>query len=215
MRSGFFTRSSVLLLGALSCSPPVVITGHPATFSYSSIAAKRIAFARPVVTSSEIFYENRFTNQNYHSIDKGRTRDAFFRDFKHRIAAVRLGWAECDASTDSLVQEKYAYINTVVDSLPQDIRQRLLSRNIDVLVLVYALRLYHFQSVGLRPDETGSVTTYGTTISKKLDYCCSLIDVAANRAIFFVPMTKIQNGPALNIMEDTVKDLFAVLTARK
>jgi hypothetical protein len=214
VRSGIFTRSFVLLFGALSCSPPVLMTGHPATFSYASVAAKRIAFARPVVISSEIFYENRFTNQNYHSIDKGRTRDAFFRDFKHKIAAARLGWAECDPSTDSLLQEKYAYVNTVVDSLSQDIRQRLLSRNIDVLVLVYALRLYHFQSVGLRPDKTGSVTTYGTTISKNLDYCCSLIDVAGNRAVFFVPMTKIQNGPSLNILEDSIKDLFAVLTAR-
>ena len=205
----------VLLCCVLFCTPSIVIVGFPSTFSYASIGTKRIAFCRPVVTSSEIFYENRFTNQNYHSIDKNRTADAFFRDFTAAIAKARLNWIECDAAADSLILSKFAYVNNTVDSLPADVRQKLLSAGIDILVLVYAMRLYHLQSVGLRPDETGSVTSYGTIISKRLDYSCSLIDVAANRPVFFIPMEKVQNGPSLNIMENTVQDLFDVLMQRR
>jgi len=75
--------------------PPAVIAGNPTSFDYSSIAAKHIAFGRPVVVSSEIFYENRFTNQSYHSIDKSITQDAFFRDFKQAVLASGLDGRSC------------------------------------------------------------------------------------------------------------------------
>lgn len=204
-----------LLCCILFCAPSVVFVGFPSTFSYASIGSKRIAFCRPVVTSSEIFYENRYTNQSYHSIDKSRTADAFFRDFTAHIAKSRLNWIECDSAADSLIRSRFAYSNNTVDSLPADVRQKLVSAGIDILVLVYAMRLYHLQSVGLRPDKTGSVTSYGTIISRKLDYSCSLIDVAANRPVFYIPMKKVQNGTSLNIMENTVKDLFDVLMQRR
>ena len=193
------------------CTSAPVIRGNPSTFRYSAIASKRIAFAKPIVVSSEIFYENRFTNQSYHSIDKIRTQDAFYRDLHQKILKARLGWKGLDSDEDSLLQAKYGYTAAPLDTLCADIRERLKAANVDIVVIVYAIRLYHFQTVGLRPDKTGSVNSYGTIINKKIEYLCSVMDVSENRALFCLPMKQEENSPSLNILENSVTELFEVL----
>ncbi len=196
---------------ALLCTPPPVATGTPASFSYSSIATKHIAYGRPIVTSSEIYYENRFTNQSYHSIDKSRTQDAFSRNFVQIVQKSRLEWRALNPAVDSLLHARYAYVNDTIDSLPSGARERLAADSIDVVVLVYAMRLYHFQSVGLRPDKNGSVNSYGTIFTKKLEYICSIIDISKNRAVWYAPVRQEEDSPALTLVENGAKRLFGML----
>jgi hypothetical protein len=205
------TVSIVALSMLLSCAPPAVLTGVPPNFAYSSIASRNIAFARPVVLSSEIFYENRFTDQSYHSIDRGRTQDAFYRDFRRKTEKTSLPWRQVGETADSLIQRQLASVNNPLDSLPSSLAERLKSDGVDVVVLVYAMRMYHQQLIGLRPDKTGSVNSYASIIRKTLDYACSIVDVRANRPVFYVAMKKVQNDNSLNIMEQTVDDLFGVI----
>ena len=207
-----FLLSACILL--FFCAPAPIIKGSPSTFRYSAIASRRIAFAKPIVTSSEIFYENRFTNQSYHSIDKIRTQDAFYRDFRQKIVKARLGWKELDSGIDSLLQKKYGYATAPLDSLIAPVRERLMANGIDIVVVVYAIRLYHFQTVGLRHDRTGSVNSYGTIINKKIEYLCSIMDVSGNRALFCLPMKQEENSTSLNILENSVTELFDVLLRR-
>lgn len=203
----------LLLLSVLLffCASAPVIRESPSTFRYSAVSSKRIAYAKPIVISSEIFYENRFTNQSYHSIDKIRTQDAFYRDFRQKILKARLGWKELDSGIDSLLQAKYGYATAPLDSLFAPVRERLMANGIEIVVVVYAIRLYHFQTVGLRPDKTGSVNSYGTIINKKIEYLCSVMDVSGNRALFCLPMKQEENSPSLNILENSVTALFDVL----
>jgi hypothetical protein len=207
-----FLLSACVLL--FFCAPAPVIKGAPSTFRYSTIASKCIAFAKPIVTSSEIFYENRFTNQSYHSIDKIRTQDAFYRDFRQKIVKAKLEWKELDSGIDSLLQVKYGYTTAPLDSFFAPVRERLMANGIDIVVVVYAIRLYHFQTVGLRPDRTGSVNSYGTIINKKIEYLCSIMDVSENRALFCLPMKQEENSPSLNILENSVDGLFEMLLRR-
>jgi hypothetical protein len=203
--------AAALAVCVLSCAPPLLLTGNPPTFTYSTIAARKIAYAKPVVLSSEIFYENRFTDQSYHSMDRTRTQEAFFRDFKQKAAKAGLPWQQLGESTDSLAQRQIASVTKALDSLPPAVIERLRSNSIEVVVLVYAMRMYHQQSIGLRPDKTGSVNSYTSIISKNLDYICSIMDVRTNRTVFYIPMKKVQNDNSLNIMEQTVDDLFGVI----
>ena len=207
-----FLLSTCILL--FFCAPAPVIKGSPSTFRYSTIASKRIAFAKPIVTSSEIFYENRFTNQSYHSIDKIRTQDAFYRDFRQKIEKAQLGWKEIDKGVDSLLQAKYGYVTAPLDSFSSTIRDRLKADTIDIMVVVYAIRLYHFQTVGLKRDSTGSTNSYGTVINKKIEYLCSIMDVSENKALFCLPVKQEEDSPSLNILENSVTAMFEVLLRR-
>jgi hypothetical protein len=201
-------KAIALIVIALSCTPSVVLTGVPATFAYSSIAERKIAFASPVVLSSEIFYENRFTDQSYHSIDRSRTREAFFRDFKQKVGKSKLSWQQLGDGSDSLVQAHLASVNKTLDSLPPPVVGRLRGNGIEIIVLAYAMHMYHRQSIGLRSDKTGSVNSYTSIISKNLDYICSIFDVRSNRPVFCILMKKAVGDNSLNIMEHTVNELF-------
>jgi hypothetical protein len=188
-----------------------VLTGVPPSFSFSSITARKITYARPVVLSSEIFYENRFTDQSYHSIDRNRTLEAFFRDFKQKVEKTGLAWQQVGEGSDSLIQRQLASMTKALDSLPPAVIGRFRDDRIDVIVLVYAMRMYHQQSIGLRPDKTGSVNSYTSIINKSLDYACSIIDVSTNRPVFHILMKKTIGDNSLNMMEQTVDDLFGVI----
>jgi hypothetical protein len=202
----------VALADAIGCSPPpAVIAGNPPSFDYSSIAAKRIAFGRPVVVSSEIFYENRFTNQNYHSIDKAITQDAFFRDFKQAVLASGLGWTELSPRADSLIQARYAYVNKSADSLPLDVRRCLREDSVDAVVVVCAMRLYHRQLIGLRPGGSGYVNSYGADFVKKLEYTCSIFDVGKNAVVWRLPVMQEENSQSLGLFETSVRQVFRML----
>jgi hypothetical protein len=204
-------KAIALIVTVLSCAPRPVQTGVPPAFSYATIAARKIAYAKPVVLSSEIFYENRFTDQSYHSIDKNRTQDAFFRDLRQRIGKAGLPWRQLGDQDDSLVQHSLSSVNEPIDSLPASLAGRLRADSADLVVLVYAVRLYHQQSIGLRPDKSGSVNSYTSIISKSLDYRCSIMDVTANRPVFHVAIKKIKNDNSLDFMESAIDDLFSVL----
>jgi hypothetical protein len=198
----------------VSCTPPSVLSGNPASFRYSSITAKRIAYAVPVVVSSEIFYENRFTNQSYHSIDNARTRDAFLRDFKHALPAYQLSWITLPARADSLIQTRYSVDTSAVDTLSTEVLENLRKGSLDVVVMIYAVRLYHGQMVGLRPEGSNLFRSYGTVFVKKLDYVCSVFDVTRNRALWHMPVHLEENSDALGLFENSLRLLFRAILRR-
>jgi len=200
----------IALLGS-SCAPPPLLSGVPTEFTYSSIASKNIAYAEPVVLSSEIFYENRFTDQSYHSMDRGRTQEAFLRDFRMNVGTRKLPWRRLGGPADSLVQHELYSVNVTLDSLPSGIIEKLKSEGIDIIVLVYAMHLFHQQSIGLRPDKTGSVNSYASILNRTFDFKCSIIDVGSNRPVFYVPVKKVENDNSLDMMEQTVEDLLRVI----
>ena len=207
----FLKNALALIVIALSCSPPPVPTGIPPTFSYATIAARKIAYANPVVLSSEIFYENRFTDQSYHSFDKTRTQEAFFRDLRQGIGKAGLSWRQLRQQDDSLIQLKLSSVNDPIDSLPASLSGLLRADSVEIVVLVYAVRLYHQQSIGLRPDKSGSVNSYTSIISKSLDYRCSIMDVTTNRPVFYVAVKKIRDDNSLDFMELAIADLFKAI----
>jgi hypothetical protein len=193
-----------------SCTPSV-LCGSPTSFRYASISTKRIAYGVPVVVSSEIFYENRFTNQSYHSIDNARTRDAFFRDFGHALPGYRLSWITLPAQIDSLIQTRFAFNTATVDTLSPEVLESLRKDSVDVVVLVYAGRLYHGQMVGLRPEGATVFRSYGTVFVKRLDYVCSVFDVSCNRALWQMPVHLEENSDALGLFENSLRQLFHAL----
>jgi hypothetical protein len=207
-------KALVLIIPLLSCSLPPRPIGVPPTFTYAAIAGKKIAYGTPAVLSSEIFYENRFTDQSYHSMDPERTQEAFFRDFKQKVGKTRLPWRRLTESTDSLVRLQLTAVNKPLDSLPSAVIRLLGNDDFDVVVLVYAVRLYHQQSIGLRPDKTGSVNSYSSIISKSLDYICSIIDVRTNRSVFHVAMKRTAGDNSLDFMELAIDDLFRTVLRR-
>lgn len=208
------TAAVLLFAVAVSCTPPSVLSGRPTSFRYSSISAKRIAYAVPVVVFSEIFYENRFTNQSYHSIDNARTRDAFSRDFAHALPLYRLSWKTLPARTDSLIQTRYSFDTTGIDTLSTEVLEHLRKDSIDIVVLVYAARLYHGQMVGLRPEGAHVFRSYGTVFVKKLDYVCSVFDVSRNKALWQMPLHFKENSDALGLFEKSLRLLFRALLRR-
>jgi hypothetical protein len=202
---------SFALFYAASCSSHPPLSGVPPTFSYSAIAGNRIAYARPVVVSSEIFYENRFTDQSYHSIDKERTKEAFFRDMRQKIGHAGLSWRQIGETDDSMTQQCLSSVKNPLDSLPAALVAGLRGEGVDIAVFVYAVRLYHQQSIGLRPDKTGSVNSYTSIIIKSLDLICSIMDINANRPVFYIAMKKTVNDNSLDFMEKAIDDLFKVI----
>jgi hypothetical protein len=207
------SAAALLMAVAVSCTPSV-LGGSPMSFRYASLSTKRVAYGAPVVVSSEIFYENRFTNQSYHSIDNARTRDAFLRDFGHALPEYRLSWTKLPARTDSLIQNRFAFDTATVDTLSAEILESLRKDSIDVVVLVYAARLYHGQMVGLRPEGATVFRSYGTVFVKRLDYLCSVFDVSRNKALWHMPVHLEENSDALGLFENSLRQLFHALLRR-
>jgi len=205
----------VFCIGCACSSFSNRLIGFPPSYTYDWISSKKIAFAKPIVVSSEIYYENRFTNQSYHSIDKNRTADAFYRDFLQKTVKKHLDWHCVDQKADSCIQRKLADARAPLDSLPRECLGFLRSNNIEIFVCIYAMRLYHMQFVGIRPSAEGSAQSYSTIIKKNVDYYVTIFDVAANRPLFMIPMKKEQNNISLNIMEYTVEDLFSALLRKR
>lgn len=161
--------------------------------------------------SSEIFYENRFTDQSYHSMDRNRTQEAFLRDLKQKIGTAGLSWQTLGEGLDSLVQQQLASVDRPLDSLPQALAVRLRSDSADIAVFVYAIRLYHQQSVGLKPDRSGSTNSSTSTINRSIDFICTIMDTRANRPVFHITMKKTANDNSLDFMERAIDELFGVI----
>ncbi len=208
------TALALFLFLALACAPSVVEKGSPASFNYASIAAKRIGYGAPIVVSSEIFYENRFTNQSYHSIDKSLTRDAFLRDFKQAVLAHDLDWHQLPPRVDSMFQVRYAYAATVPDTLPEDIVRSLRDDSVDVVVFTGDIRLYHRQMIGLRPGGEGTVKSYGSVFVKKFSFVCAVFDVSRNALLWRMPVHAEEDSGALGLFEAGVGRMFDALLRR-
>jgi hypothetical protein len=131
------------------------------------------------------------------------------------VEKTGLAWKQLGEGSDSLIQRQLASMTKALDSLPPAVIERFRDDGIDVIVLVYAMRMYHQQSIGLRPDKTGSVNSYTSIINKSLDYACSIIDVKTNRPVFHILMKKTIGDNSLNMMEQTVDDLFGVILRKQ
>jgi hypothetical protein len=161
------------------------------------------------VTESTIFYNNRYTDQNYHSIDTKRTEEAFFRDLKYVIRDKKLGWSELDDSLALLFHSALSFVRTPLDSLPLRIRNNLTAAKIDYAFIIYDVRLVHTQLVGT--TETADSThnaSYGSGIHRKLICKCSIVNVAENKSVFFKEISREETGTSLDLVEKSIRTLF-------
>jgi hypothetical protein len=161
------------------------------------------------VTESAIFYNNRYTDQNYHSIDTKRTEDAFFRDLKYVIRNKKLAWVELGDSLAFPIHSAFSFIRTPLDSLPPPIRNKLLSAHIDYAFIVYDLRLTLTQLVGTSGVADSTQTaSYGPGIHRELSFKCSIVNVAENKSVYFKEINRKENGTSLDLVEKSIRTLF-------
>jgi len=206
------------LVFLLACAPAVFFncqTTRPLT--HVAIPLHRFAmtsgtfgFCPPLVTESTIFYENRYTDQNYHSIDIKRTEEAFFRDLKYVIRDKKLAWIELSNSIAMQIRGAFSFIRTPIDSLPLPVKDTLIHAEIAFVLLVYDVRLIHTQLVGTTAAIDGAHSAlYGPGIHRKLSFKCSIVNVMENKSIYFKEINKEENGTSLDLVEKSIRMLFS------
>lgn len=193
----------------LNCQSTRVLTQGVLPFHYSSITMGAFGFCPPIVTESTIFYDNRYTDQNYHSVDTKRTEGAFFRDLKYVVRDKKLAWVELSDSLAFLLHGAFSFSRAPIDSLPPFIRNKLISARIDYVFLVYDLRLSHTQLVGTAgaADSAGAIS-YGSSIHRELSYKCSIVNVAENKSVYYKEINRKENGTGLDLLEKSIRTLF-------
>ena len=201
--------SLVLLAVFLNCQTTRPRFPAAASFRYYALAPATFGFCPPIVTESTIFYDNRYTDQNYHSIDTKRTEDAFFRDLKYIIRDKKLAWVELGDSLAFPLHSAFSFIRAPLDSLPQPIRNKLISAHIDYVFMVYDLRLAHTQLVGTSGEgDSTQRASHGPGIHRELSFKCSIVNVAENKSNYFKESNRKENGTSLDLMEKSIRTLF-------
>jgi hypothetical protein len=178
-------------------------------FHYSATTPETFGFFPPLVTESTIFYDNRYTDQNYHSIDVKRTEDAFFRDMKYVIRDKKLAWVELNDSLAASFHRAFYLFRAPIDSLPTPVRDNLIHAKISHVFIVYDVRLVHTQLIGTTgvADSTHN-GSYGPGIHRKLSFNCSIVNVAKNKSVYFKEINKEENGTSLDLVEKSIGMLF-------
>ena len=193
----------------LDCQTTRALAGDASPVCYSSIASGTVGFCSPIVTESDIFYDNRYTDQSYHSIDTKRTEEAFFRDLKHVIRDKKLAWIELGDSLALLFHSAFSFIRTPLNGLPLQIRNILTDAKIDYAFLIYDVRLTHTQLVGTTGAADSTHTaSYGSGIYRKLAYKCSIVNVAKNKSVYFKEVNREETGTSLDLVEKSIRTLF-------
>lgn len=193
----------------LNCQASRTLAGSVLPFQYSSIDPLTIGYCPPIVTESTIFYENRYTDQNYHSIDTKRTEDAFLRDLKYVIREKKVAWREMDDSLAILVHGALCDTRAPLDSLPGPIRKKLTRAKLEYAFVVYDVRLTHTQLVGTTGTaDSAHNGSFGPGIHRKLSYKCSLINIVKNIPVYFKEINKEDTGTKLDLVEKTLRILF-------
>jgi hypothetical protein len=197
-------------VGFFNCQPNRSLTRAAVPFRHFAMTSETFGFFPPLVTESTIFYENRYTDQNYHSIDIKRTEEAFFRNLKYVIRDKKLAWIELGDSIAMQIRGAFSFIRTPIDSLPRTVKDNLIHAEIAYVFLVYDVRLSHTQLVGTTEeiDSTHNVF-YGPGIHRKLSFKCSIVNVMENKSVYFKEINKEENGTSLDLVEKSIRTLFS------
>jgi hypothetical protein len=160
------------------------------------------------VAESVIYYKNRFTDQNYHSIDNKRTEEALLRDFKNQLRISGLAWVEASDGLSRPLRAAATASIGLLDSLPQSAVGGLISAGIDCFALVYDVRLSHVQFVGVKESGAATERAYGSSIRRTFSFKCSIFDVRANKPLYGKQLRGEETGEGLDVMEKVIGALF-------
>jgi hypothetical protein len=192
----------VLLLAALpvQCRAPGISPRASAMPPYWELSLRSVGYGNPIVNESVVFYDNRYTDQNYHAIDTKRTADAFLRDFKYCLARQNLRWVQLADSLQTWVIPALAH--GIIDSVPSRARSGLTRAGIEYVVMVYDVRLSLVQMVG--SDAAEHLPGGRSTISRRLSFKCSILDVSSGEALYCKEFHRESSGFALDLLEKTI-----------
>jgi hypothetical protein len=203
-----FAVTVLLCVLSTSCCIKKITSQDKILFNYGDIASKRIAYSYPVVNLSAIRYENRYTDQNYYSVDNKRTQDAFLREFELCIKNNGLVWVKLP---DSIFKYDLLYKGATVfspDSLETEAKNVLVSAGVDFFVLVYDVRLSYSQFVGVSEDGFRELSGTGSKARHRLSFWCKIFDVALNRQVYDKYIYKEKKGAGLDLLEKANMELF-------
>lgn len=175
--------------------------------AFSMVRAK-VGFCRPVVTESAIFYNNRYTDQDYHSVDFKRTEEAFFRDLKVVIGDKKLAWRVLPDDCSDAIRGFLASAREGVDSLSSTIINDLAQDSMDFVCVFYDVRFTHTQLVGTNSPDAGQTGPLRSGINRKISYQCAVVDVKKNRAVFFRKISLEESGVHLDFLEKSIRMAF-------
>lgn len=175
--------------------------------AYSMVRAK-VGFCGPVVTESAIFYNNRYTDQDYHSVDFKRTEEAFFRDLKVVISDRKLAWRALSDDCCDAVRGFLAPARGSVDSLSSTVINDLARDSMDFVCVFYDVRFTHTQLVGTNSSDAGQTGPLRSGINRKISYQCSVVDVKKNRTVFFRKISLEETGVHLDFLEKSIRMVF-------
>jgi hypothetical protein len=81
--------------------------------------------------------------------------------------------------------------------------------------MIYGVKMVHDQSVGASENGGQNHEIVGTHIQKRLQYLCSIFDVATTKTVFFATIENRQNGESFSFMPDAIDALFSEILHSK
>jgi hypothetical protein len=200
--------AAVFFLTLLDCIPFKKPFSEEVQAPAISMVRAKVGFCKPVVTESAIFYNNRYTDQNYHSVDFKRTEEAFFRDLKVVISDKKLAWRALSDDCCDAIRGFLAAARGSVDSLPSIVINDLARDSIDFVCVFYDVRFMHTQLVGTNSPDAGQIGTFGPGIDRKISYHCAIVDVKKNRTVFIKKISLEETGVHLDFLEKSIRMVF-------
>ena len=200
--------AAVFFLALLDCIPFKKPFSEEARAPAISMVRGTVGFCKPVVTESAIFYNNRFTDQDYHSVDFKRTEEAFFRDLKVVISDKKLAWRALSDDCSDAIRGFLASVRGSVDSLPSSVINDLAHDSMDFVCVFYDVRFTHTQLVGTSSPEAGQIGPLQTGIDRKISYHCAIVDVNKNRTVFIKKISLEETGVHLDFLEKSIRMVF-------
>lgn len=195
----------LVLLGCMTSRKPIQENMRASAFS---IVGGEVGFCKPVVKESSIFYSNRYTDQDYHSVDCKRTEEAFFRDLKVVMSDKKLRWKPLRDDCSDSIHLFLAKACASIDSLPLNVINILAHDSLNFVCVFYNVRFTHTQLVGTNSADAGQSGSLGSNISRKISYICSIVDVKKNKTIFSKQIFLEETGIHLDFIEKSIRMLF-------
>jgi hypothetical protein len=192
----------------LGCSSPQELRTGGLILSSIRLSNGLIGFCAPIVTESTIFYNNRFTDQNYHSIDPKRTEDAFFRDLKFVIRSKKLSWIQLSDDISKAIHSILSSTHSPLDSIPTSIRNDLTQAKVDFACIFYDVRLMHIQLVGTNASDSTQINSLGSSIRRKISFKCAIVNIEKNKTVYYKEIVQEDSGIQLDFLEKAIRLLF-------
>jgi hypothetical protein len=208
MKKEFRFVISVIVLAFLDCHQSVILSKKDSSFNYGDVSFKTTGYCLPIINKSDIYYDNRYTEQNYHDVDKKRTAQAFLRDFEYAVKKNNLKWLKLSDSKFQPVSSNAQSNDSFPDTLTQVIKNALVVNGMDFLVVIHDICLSHIQLIGVNEDGYTASPGYGSRTRLTFSFRCSIIDVYANKPVYKKHLQREEKGDGLDLLEKSIEELF-------